>query len=443
MKQPERRVRRGGRPCYAGRTRRQLALAAAGTSWTLTGACGPFGSRAPATESGLAAGETTTLDVAWENTVNLMGQFVVGPAKDLFEQRHPQIKLNFLSQAGNLEKLTTLYAGGTPPDVVFLQLVHLAALAERGIARPIEPLLSGDRSFDPRDFQRNMWEATGYQGKQWGIPREGGPTVLYFNRQLFQAAGVPVPDDAWTWERWAEAAARLTKPDGEQWGTLLPGWYPFVWSNGGQILNADLTACALDGDLAVQGLQFRQDLMYRYQVAPPPGATGGPNNMQLFMQGKAAMFPGVRSAGNTEGFIQPWVDVALFPSGKAGRWFQMPGNAVGVGSQSKRPPAAWEAAKWLTSTEFQQLHYQQGIGGVVARHSTLRSEAYLTSAIPRKWNEFFARGQDDLRRWPPTPKWPDVQQVIDEDMGALEAGQATARAVTAAIVPKVNAILRG
>jgi multiple sugar transport system substrate-binding protein len=397
----------------------------------------------PAAGSGLKAGESAALDVAWENTVNLMGQFVIGPAKDLFEQRHPQIKLNFVSQAGNLEKLVTLFAGGTPPDVVFLQLVHLAALAARGIPQPIDGLLSRDRTFDPKDFQRNMWEAAGYQGKQWGIAREGGPTVLYFNRELFQAAGVPFPQDDWTWERWREAGARLTKAGGDQWGALVPGWHPFVWSNGGDILNKDLTACVLDAEPAVEGLQFRQDLTFRFQVAPRPGETGGLNNMQLFMQGKAAMFPGLRSAGNTEGFVQPWVDVALFPKGKTGRWFQMPGNAVGVGSQTRYPEAAWEVAKWLTSTEFQKLHYKQGIGGVVARNSTLRSEEYLTSAIPRKWNEYFARGQEDLRRWPPTPKWPDAQQVIEADLAPLNQGQANARTVTAALVPKVNALLRG
>jgi multiple sugar transport system substrate-binding protein len=383
-----------------------------------------------------------TLDVAWENTANLMGQFVTGPAKSRFEERHPGVRLNVLSQAGNLEKLTTLFAAGTPPDVVFLMLAHLAALAERGVPRPLDDLIARDRGFDPRDFQRNMWEASRYAGKTWGIPREGGPTVLYFNRELFQAAGVPVASDFWTWEQWREAAVRLTRPGDEVWGTLLPAWHPFVWSNGGEILNRDLTACVLDAPPAVEGLQYRQDLIHRHQVAPAPQQMGGQTAIQLFMRGKAAMFPGLRSAGNTQGFVQPWVDVALFPQGKTGRWFQMPGNAVGVGAQTKYPQAAWEAAKWLTSTEFQTLHYREGIGGVVARNSTLRSEAYLTSALPRKWNEYFARGQEDLRRWPPTPKWPEVGAVLDEELAALNQGQASARAVAAAAVPRVNAVLR-
>lgn len=416
--------------------RRAMLAGAAALAW----ACGPLRTGPAARDAGVKTGEVAALDVAWENTTNLMGQFVAGQAKELFEQRHSHIKLNFLSDSGNLQKLTTLYAAGTPPDVVFLMLQHLAALVQRGVPQAIDPLMSRDRAFDRADFQRNMWEAAAYQGRQWGIPREAGPTVLYFNRELFQATGFP--GDEWSWEQWRDAATRLTKAGGEAWGTLLPGWHPFVWSNGGEILNKELTACALDGAAAVEGLQFRQDLMYRFQVAPRPGDMAGLSNMQLFTQGKAAMFPGLRSAGNTAGFIQPWVDVALFPRGRAGRWFQMPGNAVGVGAQTRHPEAAWQAAKWLTSTEFQKLHYKQGIGGVVARRSTLRSEEYLTSSIPRKWNEYFARGQDDLRRWPPTPKWPDVSRVIDEELAKLNQGQATAREVTAALVPRVNAILR-
>jgi multiple sugar transport system substrate-binding protein len=267
--------------------------------------------------------------------------------------------------------------------------------------------------------------------------------VLYFNRELFQAAGAPMPTDNWTWDQWREAATRLTKPGGDQWGTQVPGPYPMIWSNGGEVLNRDLTACVLDGEASVEGLQYRQDLMHRYQVAPRPNDLPGMTAINQFMQGRVAMFPGLRSAGNTEGFVQPWVDVALFPKGKAGRWFQMPGNAVGIGSQTKHPQAAWEVAKWLTSTEFQKLHYKQGIGGVVVRKSTLASEEYLTSQMPRKWNEYFGRGQEDLRRWPPTPKWPDTQTLIDQDLGQLNQGQANARTVTASLVVKVNALLRG
>lgn len=425
-----------------GVTRRHVLRAAAiGAVTPAAAACESPGASRPPSE--LAPGEVVTLDVAWENTVNLMGQFVTGPAKDLFEQRHPQIKLNFIAEAGNLQKLTTLYAGGTPPDVVFLMLAHMAALAERGIPRPIDSLVQSDRSFDSKDFQRNLWEATGYQGKQWGIPREGGPTVLYFNRELFQAAGAPLPTENWTWDQWREAATRLTKTGEDQWGTQLPGPYPMIWSNGGEVLNKELTACVLDGEASVEGLQYRQDLMHRYQVAPRPTDIPGVNAINQFMQGKVAMFPGVRSAGNNAGFVQPWVDVALFPKGKTGRWFQMPGNAVGIGSQTKHPQSAWEAAKWLTSAELQKLHYKQGIGGVVVRKSTLASEEYLTSQLPRKWNEFFARGQEDLRRWPPTPKWPDAQTLIDQELAQLNQGQANARTVTASLVPKVNALLRG
>ncbi|MBI3972939.1 MAG: hypothetical protein HY332_16805 [Chloroflexi bacterium] len=62
-----------------------------------------------------------------------------------------------------------------------------------------------------------------------------------------------------------------------------------------------------------------------------------------------------------------------FPKSKAGRWFQRPGNAVGVGSQTEYPGASWEVAQWLTSTEFQKLHYKRSIGGVVARKSIYRS----------------------------------------------------------------------
>ncbi|MER3486909.1 MAG: hypothetical protein C4345_13975, partial [Chloroflexota bacterium] len=147
------------------------------------------GSRAG--DLGLKPGEVVTLQIAWEQTANDMGQFVTGPAKDLFEQRFPQIRLEFIPQGNTVEKLTAAFAAGVPPDVIHTPVAQYPHFAAASMLQPIDPFVARDQSFDKDDFEPVMWNAFVLNGKTWAIPREGGPTVLYYNRQTFDAAGVP------------------------------------------------------------------------------------------------------------------------------------------------------------------------------------------------------------------------------------------------------------
>ena len=102
--------------------------------------------------------------------------------------------------------------------------------------------------------------------------------------------------------------------------------------------------------------------------------------MPRFIAGGMAFFPGLRSAGNTRGFVAPHVGIAQHPRGKAGRKFNMPGNGLALMAQQSGSPgakavdAAWKMIAWYVSPEFQKMHYKAGIGGVVARLSVLKSE---------------------------------------------------------------------
>jgi ABC-type glycerol-3-phosphate transport system substrate-binding protein len=168
----------------------------------------------------------------------------------------------------------------------------------------------------------------------------------------------------------------------------------------------------------------------------------------MFQAGRLAMLQGTRATGTNnrqilEGLQAGWAVLTLLPRGRAGRLQTAPGNGVTLGATTRWPDAAWRVVDWYTGTEFQKLQYANGVGGVVARRSVLTSREYLHSVLPPKWNEYFARGQPDLRAWPPTPKWTEVEAVIGEGMGRLNRGEATAREVAISTVPRANAILQG
>lgn len=394
---------------------------------------------------GLRPGEVVTLQIAWEQTANDMGQFVTGQARDLFEQRFPQIKLEFIPQGNTVEKLTAAFAAGVPPDVIHAPVAQYPRFAAAGMLQPIDPFVARDQSFDKDDFEPVMWNAFVLNGKTWAIPREGGPTVLYYNRQAFDAAGVPYPADEWTWDDWRAAALKLTRRSGDetvQYGMHAPNWEVWVWGAGGDILNAEMTRCVMDSPQAIAGLQEMQDVIWRWRVAPSPAELSGTTPISLFMAGRLATFPGLRSAANTAGFVQPHVGLSLLPRGPAGRAYGFPGNGIAIAAPTRYPLAAWEMAKFYTSTEFQKLHYKLGIGGVVARNSTARSSEYLDSVFPRQWNEYFMKGRSAMRRFPPTPLWDDISRIINTEQAKIRNNQESPRIVAKAIVEQVNALLQ-
>ena len=384
-----------------------------------------------------------TLEMAWENTTNDMGQFVTGEAKQLFEQRHPGVTLNFTGMGNDRAKVLAQVAAGTPPHVLHLGGNLVTFYVLKGVLTPIDSLIQKDKDARQAEFAPKMWDMFSIHGKQYALPREGGPNALYYNKSLLQAASVTPPTDAWTLaNEYRDASVKLTKPDVPVFGTHLVDWRVWVYSNGGDIVDASLTKYTLDQPAAIEALQLFQDFRYRYACATTTQDNSAQAPIQRFIAGGLALFPGLRSAGNTKGFVQANVGIAMHPQGKARRKFAQQGNGLSLVQPARAQDAAWEAIKWYTSAEFQKLHYKMGIGGVVARLAVLQSEEYLTSAIPREWNEFFAKGVAYLRGPSKLSNWPEIDATLDKELTAFQNGQETAAAATARIAPVIGGLLK-
>jgi multiple sugar transport system substrate-binding protein len=353
------------------------------------------------------------------------------------------VTLNFTGMGNDQAKVLAQVAAGTPPHVLHLNGNLVTSYVVKSILLPIDALTQKDKDAKQADFAPKMWDIFSIRGKQYALPREGGPNALYFNKSLLQAAGVQSPTDAWTTaNEYREASVKLSKPEANVFGTHLVDWRVWVYSNGGDIVDASLTKYTLDQPAAVEALQLYQDFRYKFQCATTPQDNAAQGPMPRFIAGGLAFFPGLRSAGNTNGFVQPNVGIAMYPQGKAGRKFAQPGNGLSLVQPSRAQDAAWEAIKWYTSAEFQKMHYKAGIGGVVARLAVLQSEEYLNSAIPREWNEFFAKGVAFLRGPSKTSNWPDVDSTLDKELTAFQNGQETAAAATARIAPIISGLLK-
>ncbi|HPM23405.1 MAG TPA: extracellular solute-binding protein, partial [Phycisphaerae bacterium] len=206
----------------------------------------------------------------------------------------------------------------------------------------------------------------------YSIPLDFTPMMMYYNRRLFDAAGVPYPQRGWTWDEFLHAAQRLTIPADQpgapprQYGmyfmNVMPFWVPWLWTNGGDVLDptGHQATGNFDGPRSVAAMQFLTDLMLTHHVAPTidEGKAAG---VDLFRSGRAAM--------DVKGH---WMMIDYQAEGLDFGVVDLPTNtgqpttviyASGLSIMTKSPHAdlAWEYIKYMTSREVQVRRVSSGL----------------------------------------------------------------------------------
>lgn len=208
-----------------------------------------------------AAAEEVTLEF-WELSV---GEELMRSLLDRFERRHPGIKVRFqqLSWDYGLDKIITSLAAGNPPDLVELGTDWVPQFSSSGVLTDLTEELTPDK---PRFL---LWDTVTYKDRLYGFPWLAGTRILFYNRELFAKAGLDPDKPPATWKELYEAA-KLVKDLGPgiygiglHVGEPYSPWQqflPFVWGNGGQILDPEWKVCLLDQPPVLEAMNFFRSL---------------------------------------------------------------------------------------------------------------------------------------------------------------------------------------
>lgn len=228
---------------------------------------------------------------AWADDVHLRVTSWAGPEEleierrnvAEFERMHPGVEVRFETIPDNYrEKLLTGFAAGTAPDVLLLDAIIVPSLLQHDVLLDLMPYCR-EQEIDLSGFYENVLSIALRDDRLYAIPKDFTPLVMYYNRDIFDEAGVPYPHDDWTWDEFLEIARTLTRDtDGDgridQYGTVTYpapfAWPPWIWSNEGDFLNpsGERATGYLDSPETVQALNFLVDLHRRHGVAPSPAA---------------------------------------------------------------------------------------------------------------------------------------------------------------------------
>ncbi len=225
-----------------------------------------------------------------------------------FQVAYPGVKVQIESVPQNYgDKLLAEFASGTQPDVMQVGDGDPSNFASKGGLEPLDDYISGKIGNMPLDtsvFYPAVFDIGKVGGKQYLVTKDYSPLVLFYNKKLFDAAGVAYPTNKWTWSDFLTAAQKLTVSAGgktTQWGVEIPdGWgasnwtrgiQPIIYQNGGSLISPDgkMATGYVNSDATVAAIQWYVDLFNKYHVAPTDAEVAALSGQDLFQTQKVAM----------------------------------------------------------------------------------------------------------------------------------------------------------
>jgi multiple sugar transport system substrate-binding protein len=382
----------------------------------------------------------------WGDPAELANQIALVEA---FEAEHPGIDVEVTVSDWDAywTGLQTSIAGGDAPDVFAMDGPLFPDYQSRGVLLDLKPYIDRD-GFDVTALaDAGVAHFTTADGGQYGLPRDLNVVALYYNKAMFDAAGLAYPDETWDWDTLVEVGKQLTlDADGngqpEQWGFYTETsdmenyWSELVWQNGGEIISEDRTQTLLGSEEAVGGLQFLQDLIWTHKIMPPADIV-----LQLgdaFEQGLAAM----ESNGSwlVPTHLNAGIDlgIAPLPAGAAGQATSVNPTGAVVSASTKNPEAAWAFVSWLVGPEAQEM-LMQSKAALPVDKSVL--EGTYSSAFPG--SDVFAQALEYAHLKPSFRGYEEWSGTLQEELDTqvFDVPNKSAREAIDSVLPALDEIL--
>jgi multiple sugar transport system substrate-binding protein len=287
------------------------------------------------------------------------------PLVEQFMQAYPQITVELSTAVSN--NLDAYLEA----DVLSVNLFSFIQFQPQGAFLDLTPLIEQDSNFNYDDFYPGTLELFSSSEKLWAVPSGIDTFVLFYNKDLFDQNGFGYPTNEWTWDDLLAVASGI-REEPDTFGYGVPDPYLemnsmiLIYQHGGQLFD-DLdnpSQITYNHPMNVEAMQWFQDLIYLYDVAPSPDQASrsfGYGNQTMFrgvLQGDIGMWPG--NFSDRGGVAWPvswdnlsWGIVAL--PGDANALTSGMGTGYAISARSQQPEAAWLFLNFLSEQIPQTL----------------------------------------------------------------------------------------
>jgi ABC-type glycerol-3-phosphate transport system substrate-binding protein len=361
-----------------------------------------------------------------------------------FNSKYPNVKVNWEPLAKNgyeeYPALLARFASGNAPDVMrVLNFQPTQLVAEGDALLALDDFIAADPDIDMADFLAPTVLGGQVNGKQYGMPDNTEPYVIYYNKDAFAAAGLEDPQVLFGQGKWDQASFEssinaLMSKGGMKFGLAFEAWNydTFCFMGGGTVLDSDQKP-TIDQGASPQMLDFFAKLV-KDGKSPSP-VVGGGAQLEAFRNGEVGMYlMGPWWYGALAGTTKFKYDVTGLPSFNGVRAGKLELGSLAISSASKNPKAAWAYVKTVTDTEGLK------IWSAVAT-PTRRSALQAAGFNDEQWKKDAVAMVEAGTFTPFTTKGSAVDAAVSAALDNLWAGKSTAAAATADAVKRLTEAL--
>ncbi len=286
-------------------------------------------------------------------------------ADDFEKETGIHVELQVNGWADYWTALEAAATGGSLPDTFWMHSNNFYYYGSNDQLMDLTDLIKNS-DIDLKNYPEGLGQIYNIDGKQYAIPKDYDTIGLWYNKTMFDKAGVAYPNDSWTWNDLKEAAKKLTTKDGKQYGFLAPlhsqeGYYNFIYQNGGTVLTADKKS-GFDQPKTIDAMKYYFDFV---REGLSPAITNDPERAEAFQNGLVAM--AMFGSWNLSGFaaneyIAKNCDVAVLPKSNDGGQatiFNGLGNCIA--KNTKHPEESWKWIQYLSNEAGQKKQAQLGV----------------------------------------------------------------------------------
>ncbi|HEY3332152.1 MAG TPA: extracellular solute-binding protein [Capsulimonadaceae bacterium] len=350
---------------------------------------------------------------------------------EAFEKLHPDIRLvnsNGLQIQGPAAESNLLlqFAGGSAPDVVYVNFRSMQNYIQQGFLMPLNDRLDSRPDILKR-VSPIIRKVIDVNGRYYALPYAQYVQALYYRKDLFQEAGLDPNRPPKTWEEFYSTCRRITNPKTGVWGFEWPGsadgtaywWCNFLWQAGGEVTTLNDRGqwiAAFDSPQGIAALKFYKKLTAEPYTVNGVSTTATLPNAANYSsdraRGKVAMWFAYQSnvianVADATSINPSLVGIAPMPAGPGGTANEINAAMWGISSQIRDPrvrDAAWEFITFMGSDDADRIrtrsYVEAGLGNLINPASLLKyGYAEEASSMSKEWlktnTELFKHGHPE------------------------------------------------
>lgn len=287
------------------------------------------------------------------------------PGMDLiiaaFQKENPDIEIQttVIPNRQYWTKIMTVLPTSAGPDIFWLNGVNAGTYMSSGLVLNLQPFIEKD-AVDLTPFPESLKAIYTYQGSLYAIPKDYDTMAVAYYKPAFDEAGIPYPQDGWTWDDLLQIVQKLTlrNADGsvKRWGVVSLPYVQdcvanLIYQNGGKIYSDDRMKAVVNNPETVEAIQFLVDLMYVHKVSPTSADQKDFDAAAQFSSGNLAMsFDGSWMMTQYYQALGDKFGVAPLPMKKQ-KATVIHGLGFAASAKTQYPEAVWKFLKFLTTKQ--------------------------------------------------------------------------------------------